>query len=73
MTNLPHPMGLDQLADMLATAQHYTLTDVGATSFYQGQRANGSPFLIVVNTIDGLGFAMNAAPGPRMVAANDAM
>lgn len=66
-------MGLDQLADMLATAQHYTLTDVGATSFYQGQRANGSPFLIVVNAIDGLGFAMPTAPGPRMVAANDSM
>lgn len=68
---LLRPMGLDRLADVLADAAHHTATDRGATRIYQGQCHAGNPFIILMNTFDGLAFAITAPPAPRLVAAND--
>lgn len=69
--NAPLPLGLDQIADLLATAQHHAFTDYGATRIYQGRCRIGAPFLLMVNTFDGLGFALRPPPPLALVAAND--
>lgn len=71
MMSTPRPMGLDEVADLLAIAQNHTFTDHGATRFHYGQCGAGVPFTIMVNTMDGLGFALNTAPRLRLAAAND--
>lgn len=71
MLTAPHVLTVDQVADLLETAQHHTFTDRGATRFHQGQTSSGAPFLIAVNTADGLGFALQSGPRIRLAAAND--
>lgn len=71
MTNAPRPLGLDRLADMLTSAQHFTFTDHGATRFYSGQCSAGAPFQIMVNNADGQGFLLSPVPRLRLVAANE--
>lgn len=71
MTHTPQQLGLDQVADLLASAQQYATHDHGMTRFYQGQCAAGTPFLIMVNAFDGMGFALRPPPRLALAAAND--
>jgi hypothetical protein len=71
MAHTPRPLGLDQVADLLGSAQQFAFTDHGATRVYQGQCRAGAPFLLMVNTFDGLGFALRPPPRLVLVAAND--
>lgn len=71
MMNAPRPMGLDEVADLLAAAQHHTRADHGATRFHFGQCRAGTPFMVMVNTVDGMGFSLTTAPRLRLAAANE--
>lgn len=71
MLTAPQMLTINQVADLLESAQHHTFTDRGATRFHHGQTSSGAPFLIAVNTADGLGFALQSGPRIRLAAAND--
>lgn len=59
--NLPAPIQIDKLADILATAQQHHFTDHGQTRFHLGTSSDGRPFAYLQNTADGLGFELVTA------------